>query len=88
MLKVHEPVKDNIEDTHEKNPRYEMRPRKTNLSIEFNRPTVEEENELKNGNIMETKIKPKVEDTKEMKDNKKQVEALKQHNDSMRKQIQ
>jgi hypothetical protein len=68
MLMVHEPVKDIIEDKPEKNPRYEMRPRKTKLSIDLNRPVVEEEHELKNGNRVKTKIKPKIEGNKEMED--------------------
>jgi hypothetical protein len=37
MLMVHEPVKDIIDDKPEKNPRYEMRPRKSKLSIDLNR---------------------------------------------------
>jgi chromosome segregation ATPase len=88
MLRVHEPVKDNIRDKPEKNPRYEMRPRKTKLSIDLNRPVVEEEYELKNENKVETKIKPKVEGNKEMEDSKQQVETLKQQNDNMRQHIQ
>jgi hypothetical protein len=88
MLKVHELVKDNIRDKPEKNPMCEMIPRKTKLSIDLNSPNVDEEHELKNGNKMETNIKPKVEDNKEMEDSKQHVEALKQQNENMRQHIQ
>jgi TolA-binding protein len=81
-------MKDNIRDKYEKKPRYEMRLRKTKLSIDLDRLVVEEEFEIKIENIVGTKIRPKFEGNKEMEDNKKQVETLKQQNDNMRQQIQ
>jgi hypothetical protein len=43
---LHEPMKGTIDDKPEKKSRYEMRPRKTRLSIDLNRPA-EEEHEIK-----------------------------------------
>jgi hypothetical protein len=81
---VHEPVKGTIDEKPEKKPRYEMRPRKFNLSIDLNRPIVEEENGIKNVSKVKENIKPKIEDGKDMNDNNLQIQALKQHNHSMR----
>jgi DNA repair exonuclease SbcCD ATPase subunit len=64
-----------------------MRPRKSKLSIDLNKPVTEEEQGLKNGRKVKTLIKPKVEADREMDDNH-QVQALKQQNDDMRQQIQ
>jgi hypothetical protein len=83
MLMVHEPVKETIDEKLEKKPRYEMRPRKANLSIDLNRPP-EEEHELKNGSRVKEEIKPKIEGDRDMNESNQQVQALKQHNDSMR----
>jgi hypothetical protein len=63
---VHELVKDNIENKPENKPRYEIKPRKTKISIYLNR-LAEEEHELKNGNIVKVEIKPKVEEMEEGK---------------------
>jgi hypothetical protein len=49
MLMVQEPVRDTTDKKPEKAPRYEMRPRKSKLSIDLNKPVVEEEHGLKNG---------------------------------------
>jgi len=82
---VHEPMKDKIEDIPEKNPGYEMIPRKSKLSIDLNRLVADEEHAIKNGNIVKEKIKPKVE---EIEDNKQHVKTLNQHNDNRRQHIQ
>jgi len=74
MFRVHEPVKDNIRDKLEKNPR----PRKTKLSIDINGPIVEEEYEIKTKNKVGIETNPKVEGKKEMEDNKQHMEMLKQ----------
>jgi hypothetical protein len=50
-MMVHEPMKDMIDEKANKKPRYEIRPRKSKLSIDLNRLVVEEEHELKNGNL-------------------------------------
>jgi hypothetical protein len=83
MIMVHEPMKDTIDEKPEKKPRHEMRPRKAKLSIDLNRPA-EEEHELKNGSRVKAKLKPKIEDDRDMKHSNQQVQALKQNNDRLR----
>jgi hypothetical protein len=54
-----------MRETHDKNsevaPRYEMRPRKTKLSIDLNKYAIEEEHGLKDRSKVHVLIKPKVE---------------------------
>jgi hypothetical protein len=83
MLMVQEPMGDTIEKNTEKAPRYEMRPRKSKISIDRNKLVVEEEQGLKNGRKVKTLIKPKFEAYRDMDENH-QVQALKQTNDHMR----
>jgi hypothetical protein len=64
-----------------------MRPRKSKLSIDLNKPIAEEEQGLKNGSKVKTLIKPKVEADRDIDDNH-QVQALKQQNDDMKQKIQ
>jgi hypothetical protein len=61
MLMVHELVRDTTDKKHEKSPRYEMRGRKYNLSIDLNNPDPEEEHRLKNGRKVKAEIKQKIE---------------------------
>jgi hypothetical protein len=61
-----------------------MRPRKSKLSIDLNKPVVEEEHGLKNGSKVKAEIKPKIEADRDMDDSNHQVQALKQQNDNMR----
>jgi hypothetical protein len=51
---VYELVKYNIRDKPEKNSRYDMRPRKSNLSLDLNMPVIDEEYEHKANNIVKT----------------------------------
>jgi hypothetical protein len=69
MLMVQEPVGDTINKNLEKEPRYKMRPRKSKLSIDLNKPVAEEADGLKNGSKLKTLIKPKVEADRDMDDN-------------------
>jgi hypothetical protein len=87
MLMVHEPVRDTTDKRPEKRSRYEMRPRKSKLSIDLNKPIVEEEHGLKVGSKVKAEVKPKIEANRDIDDNH-QVQALKQQNDDMRQQIQ
>jgi hypothetical protein len=61
MLMVQELVRDIIDKIPDKMPIYEMRPRKSNLSIDLNKPVVEEEKGIKNGRKVKVEIKPKIE---------------------------
>jgi hypothetical protein len=86
MLMMQEPVRETIDKKYEKAPRYEMRPRKSKLSIDLNKPVTKEEQGLKDGSKVKTLIKPKVEADREMDDNH-QVQALKQQNDDMKQKF-
>jgi len=83
---MQEPVRETIDKKLEKAPRYETRPRKSKISIDLNKPVVEEEQRLKNGSKVKTLIKTKVESDRDMNDNHK-VQDLKQQNDDTRQQI-
>jgi hypothetical protein len=64
-----------------------MRPRKSKLSIDLNKPITEEEHGLKDGSKVKTLIKPKVEADKDIDDNH-QVQVLKQQIQSLQQQKQ
>jgi mRNA-degrading endonuclease RelE of RelBE toxin-antitoxin system len=74
MMQEH--VRDSFDKKIEKAPRYEMRPRKSKLFIDLNNLVIEEEHGIKDGSKVKTLIKTKVEDNREM-DNNRQVQALK-----------
>jgi hypothetical protein len=63
-----------------------MRPRKSKLSIDLNKPVPEREHRLENGSNVKKLIKTKVEADKEMDDNH-QVQFLKKKSDDMRQKI-
>jgi len=80
-----EPARDALDRKSEKAPRYEMRPRKSQFSIDLNKPVTEEEHGLKDGSKVNTFIKPKVETDREMDENN-QVQVMKQQIQSLQQQ--
>jgi hypothetical protein len=87
MLRMQEPVREEIDEKLEKAPKYEMMPRKFKISIDLNKPVAKEEQGLKDGSKVNTLVKTKVEYEKEMDDNN-QVQVLKQKNVDMEQHIQ
>jgi hypothetical protein len=86
-LMMQEPVRETSDKKCDKEPKYEMRPRKYKISIEINKPVTEEEKVHKNGNKLKALIKKKLKAVREMDDNH-QVQDLKQQKDDMRQKIQ
>ena len=87
LLKMKEPVREALDKKFKKAPRYEMRPRKSQFSIDLNKPVTEEEHGLKDGSKVNTFIKPKVETDREMDENH-QVQVMKQQIQSLQQQKQ